>query len=674
MTNSSIVLLCLAFIVAVAIGYFQYIYKVKTPQKYRWVLAFLRFMSCFTILLLLINPLIKRSTYRTDKVALPVVFDNSKSVDYLGQRETQLKMVKILGENAQLAAAYDVSFYQFDSEMKGLDVLDFKGTASKLELVGKELQSMFKNQAPAIVLTDGNQSSGVDFTNAFGKQLQVFPVVIGDTTFVFDLKTDQLIANSYVFYKNKFPLQVFVSSNTSNAVKAQIKVSQNGRQIAQKEVVFTEKQTALDHTFILDANALGKQTYEVSIHSSLKEKNTINNSKKIVVEVVDQRSEIAVISAILHPDLGALKRSLSTNEQRKIHLLKPSEVSDISKYDAVVLYQPNATFSQCYDQIEKAGKNAFVIAGTQTDYKWLVQKYPDLQLNMSTQIEEYQASYAADFGLFSQENIGFEKMPELRNTFGTYKLTSNFETLLYQRIRSNETQNPLLTFYSAGAKKTAFWFGEDFWKWSVHAHSTKENAVELDQMMDKILQFVLSTDRKKRLQVSSEFLYNANEELVISAQYFNQIFEFEEQAKLKMKLTKVNDNKVHYYDFSKTTASYFVNLSDLTAGNYAFEVQVMGTNFKHQGSFEVLPHDVEQHFVNPNVGALKVLAQQTKGAVYYPNQIEELIKFLCDADIKTPVQKLEVKKTPLIEWQLLLCLLILCLGTEWFIRKYQGLL
>jgi hypothetical protein len=38
----------------------------------------------------------------------------------------------------------------------------------------------------------------------------VFPVVLGDTTKLLDLKINQLNVNKYAFYRNKFPVEVFL--------------------------------------------------------------------------------------------------------------------------------------------------------------------------------------------------------------------------------------------------------------------------------------------------------------------------------------------------------------------------------------------------------------------------------------------------------------------------------
>ena len=94
----------------------------------------------------------------------------------------------------------------------------------------------------------------------------------------------------------------------------------------------------------------------------------------------------------------------------------------------------------------------------------------------------------------------------------------------------------------------------------------------------------------------------------------------------------------------------------------------------YSGTFEILDFDIEKQFVNPDVTRLKQLANQTKGALYMPNQVESLIQKLIENEDYKAVQKETVKKIPLIDSILLLILIVVALASEWFIRKYNGML
>uniref|UniRef100_UPI0040477D65 hypothetical protein n=1 Tax=Flavobacterium sp. TaxID=239 RepID=UPI0040477D65 len=128
------------------------------------------------------------------------------------------------------------------------------------------------------------------------------------------------------------------------------------------------------------------------------------------------------------------------------------------------------------------------------------------------------------------------------------------------------------------------------------------------------------------------------------------------------------------YDLLKATNSFKVNLDGLEAGNYSFKVTEKQSNTNFSGTFEVLDFDIEKQFVNPDKARLEQLTANTNGTVYYPNQINNLVQLLIDNDNYIPTQKEIIKKSPLIDWVWLLIITVLSLATEWFVRKYNGLL
>ena len=44
-------------------------------------------------------------------------------------------------------------------------------------------------------------------------------------------------------------------------------------------------------------------------------------SKNFAVEVIDQKTNVAIVSDIIHPDMGALKKAIESNEQRTASIL-----------------------------------------------------------------------------------------------------------------------------------------------------------------------------------------------------------------------------------------------------------------------------------------------------------------------------------------------------------------
>ncbi|TXI67362.1 MAG: hypothetical protein E6Q45_07785 [Flavobacterium sp.] len=675
MTTSTILLLILSVIIAAGLSFYQYLYKVKNQSKLYWFLAFLRFISLFSIFLLLINPIISRKIIEIKKTPLPIVVDNSKSISELKATKEASELYLKIAENKAITEKYDVQLFSFAEEFQSLEKLDFKGNQSHIDGVAKNVKQLYRNtNYPIVLFTDGNQTMGNDYVFSFQENTSVFPLVLGDTTTVLDLKINQINVNKYAFLKNKFPVEVFLQYNGNETITSNFSIQSGNLTVHKQTVTFSKDKKAQSVTILLNADKVGIAKYKAVISSNIKEKNTVNNTKNFAVEIIDQRSEIALVSAINHPDLGALKRSIETNQQRKVSIIKPNEIKSLQDFNVLILYQPTAAFKSIFDQNKVAQINTFVITGTATDFNFLNQIQDDLNFKMSTSKEDYLATFESNFNLFAQSNIGFENFPPLEHSFGVITAKNNVNTLLSARVRNVPVQNPILTFTENGSKREAYLLGENIWKWRLENHLNKKSFEDFDLFTDKIIQFLVSNASKKNLNVTYESFYNSGESIEITAEYFNKNYEFDEKAQLTIQVTNSKTKAIKKYDLLKSTNSYRVNLDGIEAGNYSFKVTEKQSNTSFTGSFEVLDFEIEKQFVNPDKNRLEQLATNTNGKAYYPNQIENLIQSLIANEKYIPTQKESINKLPLIDWIWLLILAITALSFEWFIRKYNGLL
>lgn len=675
MTTNTILLIVLSLVIAFGVSFYQYFYKVKSRSKVTLLLAFLRFFSVFGLLLLLINPIITRKTTETVKTPLPIVIDNSASMADLKSDKEALELFNKLKSNSDLVDKFDVQTYQFDEDFLPSDIIDFKGKQSNIDVVAKNLKNIYKNQTfPTVLISDGNQTSGEDYVFTFNPQNKVYPLVVGDTTTYLDLKVTQLNVNKYAFHKNKFPVEIFLNYAGTKSVNATFKITQGNSVLNEQTVSFSPSKKSATLNVLLPAEKVGLQIFKASITSKEQEKNTYNNVKNFAVEVIDQKTEVALISDISHPDLGAIKRSVETNAQRKVTLIKPNQINSLQNYNILILYQPNGTFKSVFEQNKNAKINTWIITGNATDFNFLNQYQDNFDFKMSSQKEDFLAGFNSQFNLFALDNIGFEQFPPLENSFGKITPKGNINELLSATIRGISAEQSLLAFAENQGNRSAFLFGENIWKWRAAVYLKNKNFENFDIFLDKAIQFLASNNSRKSLVVNHERFYNSGEAIEITAQYFNKNYELDEKARLTITVTNAKAKQQKKYDLLRTSNAFKVNLDGLAAGNYSFTVKELNSNSIYSSTFEVLDFDIEKQFVNPDWNKLNQLANQTNGKAYLSNQADDLVKQLLTDESYKAVQKTLVKKLPLIDWVWLLVLIAIALATEWFVRKYNGLL
>jgi hypothetical protein len=675
MTTATVLLIVFSLLIAGSLSFFQYLYKAKNKSKVNLFLAFLRFLPIFGVLLLLINPIITRNTLEIVKTPLPIVVDNSSSVVFLNAEKKAMELYQKLKSNKALQDKFDIQSYQFDNEFQQSEEFNFKGTQTNLDAIAKNLKNINKNVVfPTVIITDGNQTSGNDYVYSFDSANKVYPLVLGDTTKLLDLKINQLNVNKYAFYKNKFPVEVFLQYSGDKSITADFSISQGNSVLSKQSVSFSATKNTAVVNLLLPANKVGLQVFKANISSKEKEKNTHNNTKNFAVEIIDQKTNIAIVSAISHPDIGALKRAIESNAQRKVAVVKPNDVKSLEDYSVLIMYQPNAEFKSIFENNKTAGINTFIVTGNNTDFNFLNQQQNSLLFKMSGQKEDYLAEFNSQFNLFVIDNIGFENFPPLQNAFGTVTTNGNVSVLLSSKIRNINTNAPLLAFTENQGKRSAFLLGENSWKWRLQSHIDNQSFDKFDIFIDKIIQFLASNNSKKVLVVDNESFYNSGEAIAITAQYFNKNYEFDEKARLTIAITNAKTKQTKNYDLLKTTNTYKINLDGLAAGSYDFSVKELNSKTTYSSHFEILDFDIEKQFVNPDVEKLTQLVTQTNAKVFFPDQADILIKTLLENEEYKSVQKNNTTKSPLIDWVWLLILISIFLTTEWFVRKYNGLL
>src|SRR5690606_20907003 len=171
------------------------------------------------------------------------------------------------------------------------------------------------------MFTDANQTLGRDyaFIDLAGK-ISVNPVVIGDTTQYEDISVGLVNVNKYAFLKNKFPVEATVLYQGSKPVSKTVTISIDGERVHQQRVELNALKNSHTFTTLLEAQSVGVKTIKVAVGTLDNERNTINNTKESAIEVIDEKTNILIVSDMLHPDIGALKKSMEANQQRSVSI------------------------------------------------------------------------------------------------------------------------------------------------------------------------------------------------------------------------------------------------------------------------------------------------------------------------------------------------------------------
>jgi hypothetical protein len=671
--TTTILYLLLALLISVGISYFQYLYKAKSNAKINILLFTLKILSLFLLLLLCINPKVKRTTLENIKPTLSILVDDSKSISFFKEEKNMQDFISKLNNNSVLSNKFTIENLIFSTDLKISDRFSFLGNETNIykALTAVNKLNNTKN-APIVLLTDGNQTIGNDYEFINSKQT-IYPIVFGDTIKYKDLLIRQINVNKYSYIKNKFPVEVILNYEGKGTVKTIFSIFRNGKTIFSKNIQFSKGENSQIITTNLSATKKGVNYYTAVVQKIKDEKNIKNNSKNFSVEVLDEQTKVLLLTAVLHPDIGAFKKAIESNKQRSVEVVMIDDFKNqIFNYQLIIVYQPNSSFNTILRKIKKENSNFLLITGANTDWDFINKQQLNFSKKQLNQTEEYGAIYNPSFLTFLQKDIGFNQFPPLIDKFGEIVFSREHQNVVLQNINGLQTEQPLISVLEENNKKIGVIFGAGIWKWRAASYLKTNSFQDFDQFVGNVVQYLSSNKKRKRLEVNSESSYPANASINISAFYTDKNYQFDARASLEITVTNKKTKEITKLPFSLHDTSYQIALEDFSSGEYSFKVAVLGQKSTAYGSFKIANYQIEAQFSHANVAKLTKLAERTGGKLFHKNEIAAVFKNLLENKAYYTVQKTRVKAQNLIDWKWILFFIIALFTAEWFLRKYYG--
>lgn len=673
METLTVFLIILAAIIALGIAVFSYRSRYPKHPRLALGLAFLRFLSVFGLLLLLIDPKLTKRQVTIDKPDLVLVMDNSRSLKDYAHVVSDLS--DPLSTDPVLRERFTISEYHFSDKLYPGDSLDFTGAFTNLSSTLAQLRQLYANTSTAVVLvTDGNATLGGDYTAiAPEKGFRVFPMVVGDTVHHRDLRVDRANSNRYTFLGNKFPIEAFVSYEGQGDVVTQATISLDGKRVFQERLHFGPGNNSATIRTQVTAGSIGLKSITVALSPLENERNPNNNVRRLAIEVIDEKTDVAIISAIPHPDIGALVRAIESNGQRSTTRFEPTDpVSKWEDADLVVLYQPDARFKQVYAQLKKTGQGRLTVTGARVDANALNSFQNSFVVEPRSPVFEMFPVLDPTFSKFDVSDFPVEGLPPLRSGAGMVS-THGGEPLFRAKMRGVESGYPLIWAREEENHREIAVFGEDIWKWRMADYRGTGDFTRFDAVIGKWIRYLAAQGDRGRLTLDYQAQYEGNHNVAIRATYVDEAFEPDPNAKLVLEVATAGAPRSQGIPMLPKETYFEVRIPDLDPGDYTFTVNVPDQGLVRSGKFSVLDFDIEKQFWSSDYKRLTALANASGAAVFYPGKVRTLIDTLATDPRFRPVQRTTEKVVSLVDFRLVLALIVLALAMEWFLRKYHGI-
>jgi len=653
-------------------------------------MAFFRFLTVSLLSLLLLSPLLKSLITDVKKPVIVIAQDQSESVRANMSEEDVLQYKQSVEQlESALSGEYELKQYSFGNEVReGID-FKFEDKVSNISEVLKSMYDLYSNQnlGAVILATDGIYNEGSNPIYASTKlAAPIYTVALGDTTPQRDLVLKRVFHNKIAYLGDKFSIQIDVAAQNCLGGTTTLNISKVSggapKRLQSIPISINRNDFFATHEVILDADQSGVQRYRISLTKTGEEVTIANNSKDIFVDVLDARQKILILANSPHPDLTAIKQSISSNKNYEIELAYIHQTGlDVGQFDFVILHQlpskSNDAAAVLLQLYEKKIPRLYIL-GTQSDYGKIskIQPLIDIQANGSS-TNDVQAKVATNFNLFNVPEELVTELPKfapLLAPFGEFKENANTQVLLYQRIGKIDTKYPLLLFGEQNDIKMGVLCAEGIWKWRLFNYLQNENHDVFDELLSKSVQYLSLKEDKRKFRVSlPKNIFNENESIVLDAELYNQSYELINDPDVSLVITD-GEGKKFNYTFNKKPKGYTLDAGYFPAGNYTFLATVMnsGKQLTYNGQFSVQPIQLEVYETTADHRLLNLLSEKQGGAMVAPSNIASLAGMIKNKGTVKPVVYQTTKTRSVINIKWIFFLLMGLLTAEWFMRRYFG--
>ncbi|MEZ4992447.1 MAG: hypothetical protein R2824_18630 [Saprospiraceae bacterium] len=674
---------------ALALYYRDKTFREQAPWL-NWLLGALRFLLVTVISALLLTPLLRSLQTETKKPLVILAQDNSESVAAAMtdvQRQSYEQSIQQLA-NA-LSDEYEFKEYSFGSEVReGID-FSFTDKVTNISEVFSDIYDLYSNQnlGAVVLATDGIYNEGSNPVYSGNKLgVPVYTVALGDTTPKRDVILKRVFNNRIAYLGDKFSVQIDVSALNCSASSTTLSVSKvvDGgiRKLQDIPLTIDRNDYFSTQEVVLDASPAGVQRYRISLSPVSGEVSTINNTKDIFIDVLDARQKILVLANSPHPDLTAIKQSLTSNENYEVEVVYIDNFTGkLTDYDMVILHQLPGLRNNAADFITEINERkipVLYIVGDQTDINRLNSVQSLLTIRAGgANANEVQARIDPGFNLFTtsdQLKGGIGVFPPLLAPFGDFAVGSNAQVLLYQRIGRIDTDYPLLVLGTDNSARAGILAAEGIWKWRLFDYLQNQDQELFNELLGKTIQYVGLKEDKRRFRINMDKnIFDENEPVIFDGELYNDNYELINEPDVTIKITD-EEGRDYDFAFNRVNNAYTLNAGILPVGNYRFTATTVasGEQLQFSGQFTVQPIQLELFESTADHRLLRLISDEYGGEVVTPDAITGIAEKIAAKETVAPVIYQSVTTRSVINLKWIFFVLLILLSAEWFLRRYFG--
>ncbi len=706
-------------------------YRILAPltRPTRLALWTLRGLAFLLVIMALSQPVMTAVLRDSGRPRLAVLVDRSASMSLPAGDEgppatKEARARDVVREIAdKLGGRFRLQWYGFADGVRSVQpdsILPAAGNTAlggALEAVLTQADS--RPVSGAVVITDGVNTVGRDPAQvAAASPVPIFTVAVGPAHPPPDVEIRRVRTNPTAFVGEPLPIQAVVSNWGMGGRKARVEVRQGDRVLAGRDLELLGDQ-GLEQEVDLEVRpgAPGVALYDVVI-SGVRDSVPQNDRRQVAVDVLDRKTRVLVMAERLDWDFSFIRRTLGADTTLAYTFLvqarpgawralgeerlqqPPTSDAELRDFAAVVLlgYGEDGPAPATLDVLARfvrAGGGLFIAGGPARPEGWTTAGSfasilpgrigPDLMptakmlpVQLTLEGQRHPATAVRDNPAEAAQL--WASLPPLWRPGGSLVPSPEAKVLLEYRSGRGGAL-PALAVDFAERGKTAWLYGDGFWRWSFLSAGSPAPSDLYPSFLLGLVRWLAEPAVRERFQVApTKGVYQNGESIAFSGSLWNSAYAPVSDARVTIEVRAASDsagaNPASRLDLrpGSDAGVYDGEGGTLPPGAYVYRAVARDASgvreLEHaQGRFWVETMGPEFARTWTDTEALTEIAKRSGGAEADPSGLAGLLESIPRSIRRMGrIKEIEVWN----HWLLFLCF-VSALSVEWFLRRRRGL-
>ena len=692
-------LLILTFLIAILYSYF--VYKNTIPQiskKLKVFLIFVRTLIIALIVILIFEPILTFDYKEEIEPANLVFVDNSSSMvlqDSIIRSDKITDILSALEKNVE----GEIELYSFGNKIDSvINPLKYNEPLTNFEEIFEFAANEKKEIASILIISDGIINDGSNSVNIPERAgIPFFTVGIGDTTIHSDIKIKKVLYNKLVYVDEPTEIRSIILNEYLAENNVSVSLFENSKLVDQQNVTLSS--SGINNvSFTYTPNKPGQPALSIKVSKLDSEITFQNNSKSFIVDILESRINVLLISGSPSSDYSFIKQSLLKDE--KLNISEIIQISESKFFNGDNYYNlidsadilfligfpvrntPKELLNSVTQAISSKHKPIFFLSSPTIDYqklKSLEAFLPFIVKNFSNGFNQVQPQIIDNTNVLLSpktfEVTEWNNLPPIYQTKSEIIPKPGSMVSANSKIRNITTGVPLILTFKLGRNKSIAVNGFDIWRWKLQSSQAASNL--FDTFISNSIKLLNVDETKKQINIKPvKKVFSSAEQIEFTAEIYDETLTPQNNAEIKAIIQKGDENfEIAFHSIGDGLYEGIFETNLTGSFNYKGFVN-FGNNFRSStaGSFVITNVDIEKLRYRMNKDYLNLLATVSNGKYFdidEPNNLFDYINQNYSKNIKSRVFKTEFKIWT-SEWVLIL--IILLFSIEWFIRKRMGML